>query len=894
MPPFNNFTTKAREAIRRSHELAIERGQNQVNPVHLLVALLTQEESIVLTILDKLEVDTMLLSDYVMDSLESPEGAPVLSPSYQIYLTQELVHAFDQSGKIASAMNDEFVSTEHLLLALLEVPSQAKEILTRFRVQKDGVTRVLEELRSSGIDGGSGGKKLRNLEKYTKNLTELARADKLDPVIGRDEEIKRVMQILSRRTKNNPILIGEAGTGKTAIVEGLAQRIAKNDVPESLKDREIVSLDLGLLMAGTKYRGEFEERLKNILKEIEKAGDTIILFVDEIHTIVGAGAAEGALDASNMLKPALARGDLRAVGATTLKEYQKHIEKDQAFTRRFQPVLVEEPSISDAVTILRGLKEKYELHHGIRITDDAIVAAVTLSSRYIADRFLPDKAVDLIDEAASALRLELENKPEVLERAQRDIMRLEVEREALKEESHSHSQKAKTRVKEIEKEIANLREKTGELELRWENEKEAIGDIRDLKEKSELARVEAERAEMNADLAKAAEIRYGRLPDLSKELKAKELRLKKLQSSRKITKEDVTEEDIAGVVARWTGIPVQRMLEEEAEKLTRMAEDLKKRVLGQDEALKKITDAVKRSRAGMSDPKRPIGSFIFLGPTGVGKTELAKALAEFMFNDEKSLIRVDMSEYMEKHAISKIIGSPPGYVGYEEGGVLTEMVRHRPYSVVLFDEIEKAHPEVFNILLQVLDDGRLTDSKGRVVNFKNTIIIMTSNIGSDALNRRSSLGFTEGTGTQSNRDVKDRIMESLKDRFKPEFLNRVDDIIFFNILTQEVLKGIVKNQIAIVADRLKAKEIDLEVSEEALSYLGEKGYDPHYGARPLKRLIQDKILNPVAEFIIAQKVKENGAVSVTIINGEPKVELLRAGRTRTRKTTARREAQLVS
>jgi len=895
MPPFNNFTTKAREAIRRSHELAIERGQNQVNPIHLLVALLTQEESVVLTILDKLEVDTMLLSDYVLDSLETPEGSPVLSPSYQIYLTQELVHAFDQSGKIASAMHDEFVSTEHLLLALLEVPSQAKEILTRFRVQKDGVVRVLEELRSTGSDGNAGGKKLRNIEKYTKNLTELARADKLDPVIGRDEEIKRVMQILSRRTKNNPILIGEAGTGKTAIVEGLAQRIAKNDVPESLKDREIVSLDLGLLMAGTKYRGEFEERLKNILKEIEKAGNKIILFMDEIHTIVGAGAAEGALDASNMLKPALARGDLRAVGATTLKEYQKHIEKDQAFTRRFQPVLVEEPSVADAITILRGLKEKYELHHGIRITDDAIVAAVTLSSRYISDRFLPDKAVDLIDEAASALRLELENKPEVLERAQRDIMRLEVEKEALKEEATAHdNQKAKARVREIEKEIANLREKTGELELRWENEKEAIGDIRDIKEKSELARVEAERAEVNSDLAKAAEIRYGRIPDLSKELKAKETRLKKLQSFRKITKEDVTEEDIAGVVARWTGIPVQRMLEEEAEKLTRIEEDLGKRVLGQDEAIKKITDAVKRSRAGMADPKRPIGSFIFLGPTGVGKTELAKALAEFMFNDEKSLIRVDMSEYMEKHAISKMIGSPPGYVGYEEGGVLTELVRHRPYSVVLFDEIEKAHPEVFNILLQVLDDGRLTDSKGRVVNFKNTVIIMTSNIGSEALNRRSSLGFNEGTGSQNNRDVKEHIMESLKDRFKPEFLNRVDDIIFFNILTQEVLKGIVKNQIAIVAERLKVKEIDLEVSEEALSYLGEKGYDPHYGARPLKRLIQDKILNPVAEFIIAQKVKENGAVSVTIINGEPKVELLRSGRARTRKAVAHREAELVS
>ena len=884
MPPFNNFTTKAREAIRRAHELAIERGQNQVNPVHLLASLLLQEESIVLTILDKLEIDTMLLTDYVLDSIEAPEGSSVLSPSYQIYLTQELVHTFDQSGKIAGNLRDEFVSTEHFLLALLEVPSQAKEILTRFRVGRDGIVRVLEELKSGGMEEARSGKKLRNLEKYTKNLTELARADKLDPVIGRDEEIKRIMQILSRRTKNNPILIGEAGTGKTAIVEGLALRIAHNDVPESLKDREIVSLDLGLLMAGTKYRGEFEERLKNILKEIERAGNKIILFIDEIHAIVGAGAAEGALDASNMLKPALSRGELRAVGATTLKEYQKHIEKDQALTRRFQPVHVEEPSPDDAVTILRGLKEKYELHHGIRITDEAIVAAVTLSSRYISDRFLPDKAVDLIDEAASALRLELENKPETLEKAQRDITRLRVEQEALKEEVNSHADaKSKTRIKDIEKEIANLREKTGELELRWENEKEAIGGIRDIKEKLESARVEAERAEMNTDLSKAAEIRYGRIPGLNKELKAKEARLKKLQSFRKITKEDVTGEDIASVVARWTGIPVRRMLEEEADKLGRMEEELGKRVLGQVETIKKVSDAVKRSRAGMADPKRPIGSFIFLGPTGVGKTELAKALAEFMFNDEKSLIRVDMSEYMEKHAVSKMIGSPPGYVGYEEGGVLTELVRHRPYSVVLFDEIEKAHPEVFNILLQVLDDGRLTDSKGRVVNFKNTIIIMTSNIGSDVLNRQGALGFSEGGAVRDNATVKERIMENLKERFKPEFLNRVDDIIFFNILSKEVLKGIVGNQIAIVSARLKAKDIELEVSEDALNYLGEKGFDPHYGARPLKRLIQDKVLNPVAEFIITAKVRGGGAVSVTIVNGEPKVELVRSGKARAKR-----------
>lgn len=895
MPPFNNFTTKAKEAIKRSHELAIERGQNQVNPVHLLAALLLQEESIVLTILDKLEVDTILLTDYVLDSIDSPEGSSVLSPSYQIYLTQDLVHVFDQSGKAASAIQDEFVSTEHILLGLVEVGGQAKEILGRFRVTKEAVMRVLEELRSGNVIDGKSGKKLRAVERYTKNLTDLARQDKLDPVIGREEEIKRIMQILSRRTKNNPILIGEAGTGKTAIVEGLAQRIAKGDVPESLKDREIVSLDLGMLMAGTKYRGEFEERLKNILKDIEKAGNRIILFIDEIHTIVGAGAAEGALDASNMLKPALARGELRAVGSTTLKEYQKYIEKDQALTRRFQPVHVEEPSVDDAVTILRGLKEKYELHHGVKITDQAIVAAVNLSSRYISDRFLPDKAVDLIDEAASALRLELENKPEALEKAHRDIMRLEVEKEALKSEDSEGgvSQKSKSRVKDIEKKIADLKEGTGELELRWENEKKIIGEIREIKSQLEKARLEAEKAEMNSDLSKAAEIRYGRIPELNKNLKAREIRLKKLQSFRKIVKEEVAEEDIASVVSRWTGIPVFRMLEEEAEKLSRMDKELGTKVLGQEEAIKKVSDAVKRSRAGMADPKRPIGSFMFLGPTGVGKTELAKAIAEFLFNDEKSLIRVDMSEYMEKHSIAKMIGSPPGYVGYEEGGALTELIRHRPYSVILFDEIEKAHPEVFNILLQVLDDGRLTDSKGRVVNFKNSLIIMTSNIGSDVLNRQAAMGFFEGGVQRDNRELKERITESLKERFKPEFLNRVDDIVFFNTLSPEILRGIVKNQIEIVKERLAGKNIEMLVAEEAFDYLSKKGYDPHYGARPLKRLIQDKILNPVAEYIISRKIKKGGTVSVNIVNDEPRVELIKNGRERKYGSSAAKKEEVL-
>jgi ATP-dependent Clp protease ATP-binding subunit ClpB len=831
-----------------------------------------QEDSIVNSILDKMEVDTVLLTDSLLEAIEGDGTSNTVAPSMQMYLTPDLAMVLDNSSKVAKELKDEFISTEHLFLALFDTPSAARDLIGRFKLDRNKIMATLNEVRNSPTPIQSP-KQFKVLSKFTRSLTKMAKENKLDPVIGRDTEISRIIQILSRRTKNNPILIGEAGVGKTAIAEGLANRIAQGDVPDSLKDKDIVSLDIGLLIAGTKYRGEFEERLKNIIKEVERAEGKIILFIDELHMIVGAGSSEGSLDASNMLKPALARGELRVIGATTFKEYQKHIEKDPALTRRFQPVYVNEPSIEDAIAILRGLKEKYELYHGVRITDESILAAVNLSSRYISDRFLPDKAVDLIDEASSALKISLENMPPILEETHRKVMRLEIEREALKKEAEEGKTDAQKRTKIIEKEIADLKEKTAETELKWKNEKETIATIKEAKKKLETLRLEAEESESRADLTRAAEIRYGEIPAVEKTLDTAAKRLKKLQSFRRILKEEITEADIADVVSRWTGVPVSRMLEAEAEKLGRMEQELEKRVVGQNEAVKKISDTIKRSRAGISDPNRPIGSFIFLGPTGVGKTELTKALAEFMFDDDKSLIRLDMSEYMEKHSVSKLVGAPPGYVGHEEGGSFTETVRHRPYSVILFDEIEKAHPEVFNILLQILDNGRLTDSKGRVVNFRNTVIILTSNIGAQYIDKMERLGFNSENSVESDyKEAKTKVMSSLKEFFRPEFLNRVDDVIIFDVLSKEVIRQIVDIQIDIVRKRLASKNMKLTLSKEAVEYLAKEGYNPQYGARPLKRLIQDKILNPVAHFMIAKGLMTGGDINVIMKGGEILVE----------------------
>ncbi len=863
---FNRLTERSRDAIREAQSIASRAQQQGVDVEHLMSALLAPSDGVARPVLEAAGANIANLQDALQKEIDRlPKVTGAAATPDQVFVTPRLNTLFANAEKEAEKLTDEYVSVEHFLIAATEDQGATGRLLREQGVQRNQVMEALKTVRGSQrVTSPNPEGTYQSLEKYGRDLTEQASQDKLDPVIGRDEEIRRVIQVLSRRTKNNPVLIGEPGVGKTAIVEGLAQRIVAKDVPEGLKNRRLVALDMGALVAGAKFRGEFEERLKAVLKEVQESSGEIILFIDELHTVVGAGAAEGAMDAGNLLKPMLARGELHCVGATTLNEYRKYIEKDAALERRFQPVIVDQPSVEDTISILRGLRDRYEVHHGVRIKDSAMVTAAVLSNRYITDRFLPDKAIDLVDEAAAKLRTEIDSMPAELDEVSRRVMQLEIEREALKKETDDAS---KDRLVKLEKELAEQQEQANALRARWQQEKGSIGGLRVLREEIDSTKREIEKAEREYDLNRAAELKYGTLTELEKKLAEGEEALSQQEGQSRLMKEEVDEQDIADVVARWTKIPVSRLLQGEVEKLLNLKEHLHKRVVGQDEALQAVSDAVVRARSGLSDPNRPLGSFIFLGPTGVGKTEVARALAEFLFDDEQAMIRIDMSEYMEKHAVARLIGAPPGYVGYDEGGQLTEAVRRRPYSVILFDEIEKAHPDVFNILLQLLDDGRLTDAQGHTVDFKNTVVIMTSNVGSQLI-----LDNRGGDTEEGFAQMRDEVLGALRQHFRPEFINRIDEVVVFHALSREQLKEIVDIQLARVRERLADRKIEITLSDAALEHFATSGYDPVYGARPLKRLLQRELETVLGRRILAGEVKENSRVTVDFENGELRFE----------------------